>query len=109
MEKIRFHSEEEAQKKLDEDFEKICDILEPYYEPYAYLPTYELNSFFSENDYRDIDEALPDGWVLNASDYFTITYGENIDINKNIYIPTIIPNLGDGNYIADLQWKVVKK
>ena len=112
MEKVRFYYKQEAQKKLDEDFEKICDILEPYYEPYAYLDEdlirNEMTSFFCQNDYDEIMELLPDGWDINISD-FSIVFGDNQEDGKTIYVPTIIPNIGSSALIADLVAKIVKK
>ena len=112
MEEIRFYSEEEAQKKLDEDLDKICNILEPYYEPYAYLGEDlirdEMTSFFDQNDYDDIVSLLPEGWDINMSD-FSIVFGDNQKNGETIYVPTIIPNIGSSALIADLVSKIVKK
>ena len=112
MEQVKFYTKEDAQKKLDEDFDKICDILEPYYEPYSCLDEDlirdEMTSFFYQNDYDNIVESLPDGWEIDTDD-FSIVYGDNKKEGEVIYVPTIIPNIGSSNLIADLVYKIVKK
>ena len=85
MEKIRFYSEDEAQKKLDEDFGNIYDLLNPYVQEYKVKSL--NNTSFNEVIYKKLQNELPDGWILdaNSSNAFIVRIGDRENEEKPFF------------------------
>ena len=89
MKKIRFYSENEAQKRMNEDFNKIYDLLNPYVQEYRGKSLGDTS--FSEVVYKKLQNKLPDGWILdaNSSNAFIVRIGDGENEEKPFFAPSI--------------------
>jgi len=100
MGKIRFYSEEEAKKKLDEDFGKIVEVLQPYVDKSIGIPL--KDSGFQESDIKNIQEKLPEGWIFQpSSNAFIVRIGDGENEEKPFFAPSIFVDFEFGDGIFD--------
>jgi len=106
MQNIKFYSEEEAQKKLDDDFQKIVKLLQPYVT--KALGKSLSESGFQKSDIDDIQKQLPDGWIFQSySNAFTVRIGDGENEENPFFAPSIFVDFEYGKGVFDK--KIIKR